>query len=140
MQPGDKIVSSVVRSGRTRTFIMSITSTRLGRTITTPYTLLRGQTGKESTAYFVLEHQPVTCRAYPTSGEMSFENIYVEVDGRPVESPQWQALEERPACDSKATVVDPKTIKFTWSASATAAQETELPGAPLKWAAPRPQL
>lgn len=36
------------------------------------------------------------------------------MEGKAVPSPQWQALQEQPACNSKATIVDPKTIQFTW--------------------------
>lgn len=53
--------------------------TRCNTRSTASYTLQSGQTGTESTAYFVLEHQPSHCNAYPESGQMSFKDIYVEV-------------------------------------------------------------
>merc|ERR1719231_345796 len=110
---------------------MEIASKNTGKKITTPYTLKRGQTLPESTAYFVLEHQPRTCKAYPTNGDCKFENIYVEVAGKPA-TPEWKAVQERPACNSKATVVDAKTIDFTWtnSGNTLGLEETR---APLKW-------
>ncbi len=51
-----------------------------GQSVTTTYKLLKQQHLNESTAYFVLEHQPSTCRAYPTDGVCTFSNIAVAVD------------------------------------------------------------
>ena len=113
---------------------MLISSQSLGKTISTTYTLEKKQTEVESSAVFVLEHQPERCKAYPTDGQMSFENIYVEVDGKPVTSPTWQALQEQPACDSKAVVVDSSTIKFTWDTTASSAAAM-VEGSLAKWGA-----
>lgn len=141
VKPGDKITSSVTYNKAANSYTMLIASQTLGETISTDYEILRRQTKNESSAVFVLEHQPRTCRAYPTSGEMAFEDIYVEVDYKPVAAPSWQALQERPACDSKAVVVDAKTIKITWDPSAELSVEEEEPtgeATPVKWAAAQP--
>ena len=134
VQPGDLITSSVVYSGD-NTYVMEISSG--GRTITTPYTLESAQQKNESTAYFVLEHQPLTCKAYPSDGSMEFKNIYLEVDGVAVEKPQWEAEQERPACSSKCDIVDPSTIRFTWDASSSSSMVPPQSGKPLpaytKW-------
>lgn len=115
VQPGDKIESYVVYNGAAEnSYTMYIASN--GQSVTTKYTLLKAQHLNESTAYFVLEHQPNTCRAYPADGVCTFSNIAVAVDGQTV-TPQWTAAQEKPACSSKATIVDPATIKFTWDAS-----------------------
>ena len=107
----------------------------LGKSIVTDYALQQGQREPESSAVFVLEHQPRRCKAYPTSGEMSFENIVVEVDGQVVASPEWSALQEQPACNSKAQVVDSATIKFTWDPTAADPQQLPTPtnGTLAKW-------
>merc|ERR1712087_876674 len=97
---------------------MEIAHVGSGKTISTPYKLESRQKETESSAYFVLEHQPSSCRAYPTNGVCEFENIYVEVEGQEVPNPQWQAKQERPACDSVTEIVDSQTIKTTWSSSA----------------------
>ena len=115
VSPGDLITSSVYYKGD-RTYTMVISSG--DKTISTDYTLLRGQTGNESAIYFVLEHQPETCRAYPTSGECTFKDINVAVDGTTI-TPTWAANQEDPKCNSKAVVVDSKTIKFTWDSSSS---------------------
>jgi hypothetical protein len=128
VQPGDDISSSVSYSGE-GTFVMTISSN--GKTITTPYTLESGQTKNESTAYFVLEHQPSNCNAYPADGEMSFDNIYLEVDGKEVKNPKWEAKNEQPACSSECKIVDGETIKFTWDPSSLEAPT--LPPLPAKW-------
>ena len=71
MQPGDKIASSVTYNSASSSYTMLITSQGLGKTISTDYKLERGQKEVESSAAFVLEHQPERCKAYPTSGEMA---------------------------------------------------------------------
>ena len=138
VKPGDKIASSVTYNKAANSYTMKISSATLGETISTDYSILRRQTSNESSAVFVLEHQPRTCKAYPTDGEMSFENIYVEVDYKPVVSPTWQALQERPACSSKAVIVDSATVKITWDPDAELVEEKEVEvgkNVPVKWSA-----
>eukprot|EP00937_MAST-01D_sp_MAST-1D-sp2_P003109 g3109.t1 len=135
VQSGDKITSSVTYNADANSYTMLITSEQLGKTVKMDYALEKRQTETESSAVFVLEHQPRNCDAYPTDGSMSFDDIYVEVDGKAVANPQWQALQEQPACDSKAIVKDSKTIQFTWNPSKTAATAGLNAGAPLKWGA-----
>jgi hypothetical protein len=134
VQPGDKIMSSVTTSDNGASYDMYIASTQTGKSISTNYRILSGQTATESVAYFVLEHQPQTCAAYPSNGACLFENIYLEVDGKEVQSPAWEAKLEQPACNSKTTIVDPQTIKFTWDASSEAPTSGLASSkAPLKW-------
>ena len=92
--------------------------------------------GTEATTYFVLEHQPRSCKAYPAGGEMTFEHIHVGVDGQIVPNVQWEARQQEPACSSKAVVVDAQTLKFTWNPAANAAAANQsLAAAPPKWGA-----
>lgn len=134
MEPGDKITSSVIATGE-RSYLMQICSG--GRCINTPYDLEQAQNETESTAYFVLEHQPLFCSAYPKDGEMQFENIYLEVDGQEVRSPEWQAMQEAPKCDSECKIVDPKTIKFSWNPKSASNDEASVKASgdvlPAKW-------
>jgi hypothetical protein len=127
VSPGDKITSGITYQGK-GTYVMTISAN--GQTITTPYTLESGQTKNESTAYFVLEHQPSNCKAYPSDGSMSFDNIYLEVDNKQVK-PTWSANQEQPACNSKCKIVDDKTITFTWDPSTT--ENQPQPPLPAKW-------
>merc|ERR1712196_528007 len=126
VSPGDLITSSVIYKGDSMsdaghplsTYTMTIEAN--GNSISTDYTLQAGQSANETTAYFVLEHQPPTCRAYPTSGSMTFDNIVLEVDGQVVDSPAWKGYAEQPACDSKVKVVSASQIEFSWDPSANA--------------------
>ena len=149
--PGDVISSSTAYVPSERAYTMVISSRALGKSIRTTYALKPRQTAPESTVYFVLEHQPRTCAAYPSSAEATFENIHVEVDHQLVEWPEWKAALERPACDSVATVVDARTIRFTWDPndarpSNTPVQSDESAGgsaptsAPQKWGYGAPPL
>ncbi len=85
----------------------------------------------EATAYIVLEHQPSSCKAYPPSGNVTFADIHVEVDGSPVVA-QWQAKQENPACGSTAAVIDSSTVSISWSSSSDRASALPL-SAPPKW-------
>ena len=78
------------------------------------YALLPRQAATESAAYFVLEHQPSSCRQLPPNGNVTWTDIQVEVNGKPVDSPVFKAMQENPKCGSKADVVDAKTIDITW--------------------------
>ena len=133
VQPGDLITSSVTYKDD-NSYDMMISSN--GKSITTNYKIESAQTGNESTAYFVLEHQPDHCSAYPADGKMTFSDIYMEVDGVEVKDAKWAAKQERPMCDSKAVVVDASTISFTWDPTkATAAKDRVAPvvGTKAKW-------
>lgn len=137
VSPGDVITSSVIYNKAVHSYTMRIASKQLGKTITTEYALLSAQTEPESAAVFVLEHQPETCHAYPANGQMSFEHVHLEVDGKWVEHPEWRALQKNPACGSQALVVDSQTLKFTWDPQA-ADHRPLAAAAPVKWSAPRP--
>jgi len=144
VKPGDKLTSSIKYNQpggdqSSPSYTMVISSSQLGKSISTTYELSSRQKGTEQTAYFVLEHQPRTCAAYPTNGVATFRNISIAVDHELVHSPKWQALDERPACNSKATILDPSTIQITWDASSHVPGEALHAGAghspPQKWAA-----
>ena len=99
------------------------------------------QKANETTAYFVLEHAPDTCDSCertPPNGKCTFENINVEVEGKAA-TPQWTSVKGGSySCKSKATIVDPRTIEFTWDANSYANNVTVTqPGRvrfPEKWA------
>ena len=124
VQPGDKIVSSVLYREEDNSYDMIITSG--DKSITTNYKILPAQGKKtESVAYFVLEHQPLFCQAYPTNGVCTFENIYIEVENKHVANPEWKAMQEQPKCNSKCEVVDDATLKFTWDATSEIQEENK---------------
>jgi hypothetical protein len=99
-------------------YIMNMTDTTTGQVSDFTYDLLARQDGTESTGYFVLEHQPGSCRELPPNGNVTWTDIKVEVNGQPVASPQWKAMEEQPKCGSKATVVDPTSVVISWDSAA----------------------
>jgi len=119
VKPGDKLVSSVYATGAD-SYTMLITSMATGKSISTPYTLEAKQTTKETTAYFVLEHTPRKCSALSAAAQMSFENIYLEVEGKQVKSPQWKAVKGARKCNAATVITDPATIKITWDTTGDA--------------------
>jgi len=117
VKPGDTMISSITYVPQNNSYTMYIKSKDTGKSVTTNYKVEKAQKGLEDTAYFVLEHQPAECKAYPKNGVCTFENIYLEVDNNPVKLIAWEAKQENPACDSKTTIIDSNTIKFTWDAN-----------------------
>jgi len=115
VNPGQTIYASVLFASATNTYTMLIGCKETGWSVTSTKKVHQGQV--EAVAYFVVEHQPDTCSAYPASGEMTFTNIYMEVEGQAVK-PAWQALQEDPACNSKAIIISPTQIQFSWDISA----------------------
>ncbi len=89
-----------------------------GKTATSTYSVSAKQQGGETFTdlYFVTEHQPNSCSEYPASGQIIFKEINVAWDGK-LQTPNWEAKTFQDACSCKATVVDPATLKFTWSTS-----------------------
>jgi len=139
VEPGDVITSSITFEEAERAYTMRITSANLGKTITTKYALKAAQTKPETTAYFVVEHQPMWCRAYPSSG-VTFQQIHVEVGGQLISSPAWKAALERPKCGCKAIIVSPQEIAFNWNATSGPSPEASsdetrgpMPPLPHKW-------
>eukprot|EP01060_Flectonema_neradi_P028359 TRINITY_DN380_c8_g1_i1.p1 TRINITY_DN380_c8_g1~~TRINITY_DN380_c8_g1_i1.p1 ORF type:complete len:233 (+),score=52.02 TRINITY_DN380_c8_g1_i1:118-816(+) len=109
--PGDTVYSSLelISNGKEMRMIIGkkggdppVVSVR-SLSATTPYTDL----------YFVVEHQPSSCKQYPADGKITFENIYVELDGQ-AHTPEWEQVKYKDACDCVGKTIDPKTIEFTW--------------------------
>jgi hypothetical protein len=69
--------------------------------------------------FFVLEHQPELCAAYPSNNEVVFTDIVVERAGKVVADPKWIPATFKPACSSNTTIVSPTSVKFTWDSSWT---------------------
>mmetsp|Transcript_37086 Transcript_37086/g.54502 ORF Transcript_37086/g.54502 Transcript_37086/m.54502 type:complete len:469 (+) Transcript_37086:62-1468(+) len=134
VQPGDTVSSSITYREEDNSYDMYIVSHQTGKSVSMNYQIQDAQHKNESQAYFVLEHQPNRCSAYPSSGLCTFENIYLEVDGEEVSDVAWEAKQENPMCDSKATVVDSKTLKFEWDAKADIADDAKaVLDEPQKW-------
>eukprot|EP00339_Tiarina_fusa_P004520 CAMPEP_0117078976 /NCGR_PEP_ID=MMETSP0472-20121206/55695_1 /TAXON_ID=693140 ORGANISM="Tiarina fusus, Strain LIS" /NCGR_SAMPLE_ID=MMETSP0472 /ASSEMBLY_ACC=CAM_ASM_000603 /LENGTH=112 /DNA_ID=CAMNT_0004805961 /DNA_START=21 /DNA_END=359 /DNA_ORIENTATION=+ len=94
---------------------MNMTRMATGQTSNYNYKLESAQKATESVAYFVLEHQPLSCAELPSNGVVHWTNVQVEVNGKPVAEPKWVAKEEAPKCGAKAVVVNSSAIDITWS-------------------------
>ena len=115
---GDVLYQSVTYRAENNSYDMFISSNATGKSILWNYALQESQTVAETTAFIVVEHQPRSCDMFPSDGGIVFSDIYIEVDYEAVENPSWKTIQERPACDSEAQVVDPSTIKLTWDPTA----------------------
>ena len=115
MKPGQTIKASVVYDENTNTYIMNIKCVESGWSVTSTKRIQGSQI--EATAYFVVEHQPNSCAAYPPDDSLTFTDIVLEVEGKIV-SPTWQAQQQQPACDSSAKVLSPSSIQLLWNSKA----------------------
>lgn len=115
VKAGEIIHASVTYVPGKRSYIMNMTSQTTGMVSNYHYDLLPQQTATESAGYFVLEHQPQSCKELPSSGKVRWTNITVEVNNEVVQNAVWTAKEEGPDCGSKAVVVDSSTIDITWT-------------------------
>jgi len=70
-----------------------------------------------SYAYEVLEAYTLSgCDDYPPTGEVTFDQILVEVDGKPVK-PTWQTMTKDTTCNEQTVVVSPTEVKITFNTS-----------------------
>lgn len=115
---GDSVWAEVTYKAADNSYDMAMTSAKTGKSVSFNYKLQRRQHATESTAYFVLEHQPRECGQLPPNGIVTWSNISVEVNYATVPAPVFVAKQEQPACSSKVEIVDPMTITLTWDASA----------------------
>merc|ERR1711907_77309 len=66
-------------------------------------------------AYIVLEHQPLSCAEFSSSGEIVFSNIRISYVGGRHQMSTWTPHVKAPACNSTTTIVNPDTVKITWN-------------------------
>ena len=109
---GDVVTAQVEYVASSKSYRMSMNSSGTTEQSNYEYQLLQSET--ESTAYFVLEHQPDNCNELPVTGFVSWTNIQVDVNGTPVKDPLFVAAQESPACGSKA-VVQGDWVNITWT-------------------------
>jgi len=115
VQPGDVLTQSVTYKTSDNSYDMLIFSKELQKSVLWNYKLSALQKAQETTAYIVVEHQPSNCNEYPASGGITFSDIYIEVEGKPVENPTFVAKQQKTACNSKAVIVDAKTVDLKWT-------------------------
>jgi len=115
VKPGDVLTQSVTYKTSDNSYDMLIFSKDLQKSVVWNYKLNARQKAQETTAYIVVEHQPSNCKEYPASGGITFSDIYIEVEGHPVENPTFVAKQQKTACNSKAVIVDAKTVDLKWT-------------------------
>jgi len=115
---GDSVWAQVEYRAKDNSYNMDMRSLVTGQRALYNYPLYAAQKATESTAYFVLEHQPHSCDQLPPNGIVTWSNISVEVNGEPVAAPLFRAEQESPACGSKVKIVSPTSIELTWDAKA----------------------
>lgn len=115
VKPGDVLRQSVTYKAEDNSYDMYIYSEGQQRSILWNYKLSSRQKAAETTAYIVVEHQPSNCAEYPSSGGISFTDIYIEVDNKHVASPVFTPKQERPACSSEAVVVNSTAVDLKWT-------------------------
>jgi len=116
VQPGNHIFAYVEYVSSNDSYNMFITCQETGWSISSNIAVEQGKVYTD--AYFVVEHQPDSCDEYPSNGYITFTNINIELENKPV-TPQWEAYQFQPACNSQAIVLSSSSVKFTWDTSST---------------------
>ena len=112
--PGDKIFGFIVWNAATSTYTQTVALAG-GAPIATKVSvkMLHGEVFTD--AYFVVEHQPNTCKEYPANGGIQFDDIsIVWANGAPLTTDSWTVAQFQPACNSKGAVKSASSIAFTW--------------------------
>jgi len=111
VRPGNTIYASVIYVPANDSYDMFVTSKSDGWSIGSNIGVEKGKTYVDG--YVVIEHQPSTCSQYPASGEITFTDIYIEIENKPF-VPMWQAEKFRDACNCTPTVISTTSVRFTW--------------------------
>ena len=110
--PGDVIFSSMTYDGASDVYTLVIgNSNRTSQTVTSKRS---GKKHLYTDVYIVVEHQPNSCAEYPADGGVVFSSISIAWEGQVEPNPAWTAQQFKPACNSKASIVSPSSVKFTW--------------------------
>jgi len=112
VQPGNTVTAWVKYSPSDNSYNMFIACKETGFSVKSNIPVEQGKLYTDT--YFVLEHQPDDCSGYPPNGQVTFTNIHIEIENKPV-TPQWTAHTYVPACNSQAVVLSPSSVKFTWN-------------------------
>eukprot|EP01091_Cochliopodium_minus_P001394 TRINITY_DN1125_c0_g1_i1.p1 TRINITY_DN1125_c0_g1~~TRINITY_DN1125_c0_g1_i1.p1 ORF type:complete len:240 (-),score=56.87 TRINITY_DN1125_c0_g1_i1:49-768(-) len=112
VEPGDTIFASVTYVPSNDSYTMYIASKNTGFSVSTNIGTGKGRLFNQ--LFFVVEHQPNSCRDYPSNGQITFDNINIEANNAPF-TPKWSIAQYYPACNSTGQVVNPQTLKFTWN-------------------------
>ena len=62
-----------------------------------------------------MEHQASRCDSYPAEQEVAFSSVTVEVDGKALEDPHWEAVQWQSACNSKGVIDSPSDLRLVWN-------------------------
>jgi hypothetical protein len=114
VQPGQTVYAYVQYIASNNSYNMFISCIETGWSILNNIPVDQQQTYTDS--YFVLEHQPDDCQGYPSDGVVTFYDINLALNNKPV-VPSWTARQWEPACNSQAAVISSSSVQFTWSAN-----------------------
>jgi len=67
--------------------------------------------------YFVVEHQPQSCNQLPSNGQITFTNIQISIEGKPI-TPQWKGYTWQDDCNCEPKILSSSSVQFTWETSA----------------------
>jgi|ERR1711988_123698 len=112
VKPGQTIYAYVKYLSSNNTYDMFISCIESGWSVTDNKYIESGKVYTD--VYFVVEHQPDYCSAYPANGEVTFKSIYIEWENQSQDY-QWEAYKYQPACNSTPHVIDSHTVQFTWN-------------------------
>lgn len=111
--PGDVIEASIILNRDGQSYTQSITNTRTRDSTSHLQRVERGK-GPFSDTYFVVEHQPSSCKELPANGGVVFTNVTISYVGND-QRVHWSAQTWQDVCNCQPSIVGSNTIKFAWN-------------------------
>lgn len=111
--PGQRVFGSITYDSTNDTYLMETGIVGMANNSIASYAPYYHKGQVFTDAYIVLEHQPTLCAQFPSSNQITFDNIKVVWENG-VKTPSWKSFQYKPACNSTTTVVNSTKVKINW--------------------------
>eukprot|EP01116_Phalansterium_solitarium_P014482 TRINITY_DN3217_c0_g1_i1.p1 TRINITY_DN3217_c0_g1~~TRINITY_DN3217_c0_g1_i1.p1 ORF type:complete len:248 (-),score=62.45 TRINITY_DN3217_c0_g1_i1:99-842(-) len=133
VQAGDELYGSVDFNAGNQSYTVYHSDLNDGWSVTSNIRVQRKEFGhvykNYTIMYFVFE-KVASCAQYPKNGEVTFYDIEVEYDGKPV-TPVWTTGYVDEVCGFKANIINSTTIQITWNPNGENTLAKPLPARPI---------
>lgn len=111
VNPGEVLHGVMEFINGTDSYKVSQTSITTGRSSSQIVKVLPRQ---DYSILYIVYEKLWDCDQYPAEGIVTFFDLYVEMDNKPVQ-PQWTAAVKDSNCDMTAHVINATTVSITWN-------------------------
>jgi hypothetical protein len=118
VKAGDVMHGTAVYNAKDSTYTMgqSVVGGSAGQTVTVDLPIQTNSYGvpKNYTIVYLVMEKVWDCDQYSTDGQVTFYDIAVEIDGKPIENPKWITSYVEDNCNNRAKVLNSSAIQITW--------------------------